>query len=126
MKTIVTGASGFLGKALCSELHSLGHEVIAVVRNENVQVVADKKVCCELKDYSKLSDIIDDKDFDVIYHFAWSGTSGSERGDFHVQLDNIRASCVLAEQCKYLRCKRIVYAASIMEYEISAFMESFS
>ncbi|MBR3023390.1 MAG: NAD(P)-dependent oxidoreductase [Oscillospiraceae bacterium] len=124
MKVIVTGASGFLGKALCSELRSNGHDVTAIVRNKNVCVDADKIICCDLNNYYQLSEIITDRGFDVLYHFAWAGTSGSARGDYSLQIDNIKASCILTEQCRLLDCRRIVYASSIMEYEISALMKT--
>jgi nucleoside-diphosphate-sugar epimerase len=34
MKVLVTGASGFIGKALCMQLHNAGHEVIGLVRSD--------------------------------------------------------------------------------------------
>ena len=128
MKAIVTGASGFVGKAVCDELTESGYEVTAIVRDENLEksrnINAANIVSCQMSEYRRLSEVIEERRFDVLYHFAWSGTSGSERGNYDIQLRNIRASCELAEQCAVLKCKRFVYAASIMECEIAALMES--
>lgn len=33
MKILVTGATGFIGRALCAELHRRGHELLALARN---------------------------------------------------------------------------------------------
>ncbi len=35
MKILVTGGTGFVGKALCPTLHTLGHEIVCSVRSEN-------------------------------------------------------------------------------------------
>ena len=32
MKVMLTGAAGFIGRALCAELNAVGHEVSALVR----------------------------------------------------------------------------------------------
>ncbi len=128
MRAIVTGASGFVGKAVCDELTKSGYEVTAIVRDENSEksrnINAAYIVSCQMSEYRKLSEVITERGFDVLYHFAWSGTSGPERGNYDIQLRNVRASCELAEQCAALKCKRFVYAASIMEYETAALMES--
>ena len=121
---IVTGASGFVGKAVCAELLSRGHDVTAIVRNADVNVDAAKVVCCDMCDYEKLDSIIAECGFDVLYHFAWGGTSGAKRGEYQLQIENIRASCILVEQCVKLQCKRFVYAGSIMEFEEMEFMKT--
>ena len=41
-----------------------------------------------------------------------------------VQLKNIEYSCQAVQVAKRLGCKRFVFAASIMEYEISKLMET--
>ena len=45
MRIIITGATGFLGKALCRELTEHGHEVTAVVRPESLE----KAQCLKIK-----------------------------------------------------------------------------
>jgi len=37
MKTLVTGASGFVGREACAQLIAGGHEVVALVRREGSQ-----------------------------------------------------------------------------------------
>ena len=125
MKAIVTGASGFVGRAVCSELASRGYEVTAVVRDAaKADVEAAHIIECDMRDYGRLTEKIGDCGFDVMYHFAWQGTAGDARRNYEIQLDNVRASCVLAEQCAALKCRRFVYAASIMEYEVASLMET--
>lgn len=127
-KAIVTGANGFIGTALCRELSQQGISVIAVVRNmeENVLNIENleglKIVYLDLSEFKNLSDIISDRDVDVLYHLAWVGSAGALRGNIEVQFNNIRYACDTVEACSKMNCKRFVFAASIMEYEIAAIM----
>jgi len=129
-KVIVTGSNGFLGTALCKELSSRGINVIAIVRNkqENISEICNlpnlKIIYCDMSDFYKLHELIIDRDIDVLYHFAWVGSSGQLRGNWDVQVNNIKYTCQTVLACSALNCKRFVFAASIMENEITTFMES--
>lgn len=127
-KAIVTGASGFVGAAVCRELVEQGVEVTAVARHRNERIADIKKeqeiriVYNDLSDASLFADIIADRDIDVFYHFAWAGSAGLLRGDAKVQMDNVRCACNAVKACAAVGCKRFVFASSIMEYEMEAIM----
>ena len=121
---VVSGASGFLGSRLCKRLSDYGVNVIALVRNssgtnrflsqlENVHVI-----CCDMSDYKSLNKDIWKADIDCFYHFAWYGSTGDLRGDYETQLENIRYTCDAVHLAQMLNCKRFIYAASVMEYEV--------
>ena len=129
-KAIVTGANGFVGSAVCKELAENGVEVIAVIRhpdedisniesNTNIRIIY-----CDLSEFSKLCELIKDRDIDVLYHFAWVGSAGQLRGDVDAQIRNIQYTCDTVKSCNTMKCKRFVFASSIMEYEIEAMMAS--
>ena len=44
MKSLVTGANGFVGKLLCAELIRQGHSVVAIVRNVSDQIGDTKQI----------------------------------------------------------------------------------
>lgn len=125
---VVTGANGFIGSALCRALSAQGVGVIAVVNksDSNVRDIPGVEVFHrELSQYSKLSTLIGrNRNIGVFYHFAWAGTSGELRGDVDIQLANVKAACEAVEVCKDIGCKRFVFAGSIMEYEIDAYMQT--
>ena len=129
-RIIVTGANGFLGTALCKKMADNGVFVYAIVKpgseydkefdqNEHISVFF-----CDMADYNSLDNIITDRGFDIMYHLAWKGSSGILRGDYRLQISNIQNSAEAVEVCEKLGCKRFVFAASIMEYEIEAIINA--
>lgn len=129
-KAIVTGANGFIGTALCKALCEKGIQVIAVVRNEDENISGINNlaglsiVYADLSEFNNLHSLIKDNDVDVFYHLAWVGSAGPLRGDYEVQLNNVKYTCETVKASKDIGCKRFVFASSIMEYEIQAVMES--
>ncbi len=123
MKAAITGATGFVGKQVVWELLSCGAEVVVFVRDtgkipkewENTVEV----VSCGLEELSKIKP--DESRFgkiDYFFHFAWNGTSGNNRADIDMQLNNVRYTCDAVCLAAGLGCKRFIYAGSIMEYEV--------
>lgn len=120
---IVTGATGFIGKTLVKKLAKSGIRVYAVVRSkakakdliglQNVIVIE-----CEMSNYFMLKNYIKES-IDIFYHFAWNGTTGSERASYDVQIDNIKFSCDAIQVSKELQVKKFIFAGSIIEYEKS-------
>lgn len=128
-KAIVTGATGFLGTALCRELSRRDARVIAVVRNESDAAHIDtlpglRVVRCDMADYAQLPDMIAERDVDVFFHLAWRGGAGPDRGDARVQLANVSASCCAVDVCAAMGIKRYIFASSVMEVEIASFMRT--
>lgn len=127
---VVTGANGFVGKAVSLELARQDFQVYAVVR-QGAERLAELSalpnitiVHCDMSDYARLPQLIASRDIGLFYHFAWRGSAGAERGDAQVQIANIQYSCDAVSAANALGCKRFILAGSIMEYEIEALMQT--
>ena len=58
MKSVVTGAKGFIGRKLCSRLKEEGHQVLELNKSHgDLSVVS-------------LEDIVSEKDKEIIFHLA--------------------------------------------------------
>lgn len=129
-RVVVTGANGFLGSSLCRALAKKYTEVIAVVRDENENVDGIKSlgniriVYSDLSNFRHLASIINEKNIETLFHLAWVGSAGPLRADADVQMKNIQYTCDTVRACREMNCKRIVFASSIMEYEVAALMET--
>lgn len=122
-KVIITGANGFVGASLCKRLSTEGIDIFAVVKNETADIEAIKNlkhvkiVYCGLNEIETLSEKISDRDIDVFYHFAWAGTSGINRCDENIQLQNALWTARALRTADQIGCRKFVNAGSIMEKE---------
>lgn len=120
-KAIITGATGAIGTALIKELINDNIEVLVFTRKEserNDNILKHKLVNVE---YCSLSDLANmnnssNKIYDVFFHLAWSGASGSKRHDSEVQKLNIQYAIDAVECAHRFGCKKFVGIGSQAEY----------
>jgi nucleoside-diphosphate-sugar epimerase len=108
---LVTGANGFIGKALCAELLRFGHSVRAVTRSaENTQAIAVGEINAETDWMGVLSDI------KVVIHLAARVHIMNDNSDD--RLDKLRKVNVdgtlnLARQAVEAGVQRFIFISSI-------------
>lgn len=134
---VVTGASGFIGSALSKALVKNGYTVFAVIKDRKVDVSllqeiwnAINPIYCELAELDRLAVLLSDipayrenrMDFEVfvLFHLAWDGVTS--RGDYALQIQNIRYACDAVATAKALGCTRFVGAGSSTEDEFHAYV----
>lgn len=121
MKAVVTGATGAVGMALLAELEAEGVETLVLCRKgsrRNDRIKESKyikKTECSLDELASFSLDADQK-YDVFYHFAWEGTTGSSRNDMALQNKNVKYSLDALALASRLGCKTFVGAGSQAEY----------
>jgi nucleoside-diphosphate-sugar epimerase len=123
-KVIITGATGFLGKALTIKLLERGVIVYGIGRSEEKFKSLDKydnfrKVSLNFDNYDEIERVIKDTNFDAFFHCAYRGVNGEEKKSYEIQLDNIKLACTTVLQAKKLKCKRYVFIGSVDEYEVA-------
>ena len=119
MKVFVTGATGFVGKALINELLNAGHNIVAGVRNYSVElpVEVEQKLVGDLSLLSEQNTIIDTlKKIDVVIHTAARGHIMQDKAadpltEFRKM--NVNATLALAKQSVSAGVKRFVFISSI-------------
>lgn len=117
-RIVVTGASGFIGHAVVQQLYNQGYQVLAISRTlpNNPYPPEVFVIQMDLGNIDKLPDKINDK-WDIWIHLAWRGTSGQDRKNSLVQIQNLqdfqRCICVARD----IGCTRFVGIGSIMEIE---------
>lgn len=126
MKAIVTGATGFIGTALCEELLQHENEVIAVIRpdskkREKLSFLEEKYsgfriIDVALDDLVSLSGKIERAE--VFYHLAWNGAGGKKREDFDIQYTNIKYTADAVRVAVKCGCHKFVGAGSQAEYGV--------
>ncbi len=119
MKVFVTGATGFVGKALINELLNAGHNIVAGVRNYSVElpVEVEQKLVGDLSLLSEQNTIIDTlKKIDVVIHTAarvhiMQDKAADPLTEFRKM--NVNATLALAKQSVSAGVKRFVFISSI-------------
>lgn len=123
---IVTGANGFIGKALVRALLERGCRVAALdVRFDDMPDGHERLTCINVRDKeaSEIKSEIPADEYQCLFHLAWAGTSGPARADYAVQLNNVKLACDCVKLCGEIGCRRVVYASSISEMETYAYFQ---
>lgn len=127
MKALIVGATGFIGRALVEGLLCQNTEVIVLIRDKSELIPEWKsRVTFAICPEDRITDLhryCTETDIDIFYNLAWHGVSGALRSDYDVQISNIKYCCDAVIGAKKLKCKRYVYAGSIMEYEAMCFVK---
>ena len=120
-RAIITGATGAIGMALIQEL--ISHEIEVLVfchegSKRNKRIPKSPLVTMKYCSLNQLSTIENDtnKEFDVFYHFAWEGTTGSARNDMYLQNQNVRYSLDAVNAAHRFGCHTFIGAGSQAEY----------
>ena len=80
MRVLITGATGFIGVALCKEMIKNGNDVTAIIReNSNKKSKLPKEVEIVELSLDRLNEF--NGSYDLMYHLAWNGSSGNDRND---------------------------------------------
>ncbi len=120
-RAVITGATGAVGTAIIRELIRNEVEVLVLCRPDsqrNDRIPEDRLVrkrYCSMQDFAVLMNP-EDEEYDIFFHLAWEGTTGSARDDLFLQNQNVRYALDAVGLAKRLGCKRFIGVGSQAEY----------
>lgn len=123
-RVIITGADGFVGSYTVKYFLEHNVEVLAVDIGEVSKRLKPRYgltyLSCDITDLATFEALIPKNTYDTFIHFAWAGSSGIERTNYQLQLNNASTTVECMKMAKRIGCHRFVVAGSIMEYEVEA------
>lgn len=112
MKALVTGASGFLGHAVCTVLREREHEVAALVRRPGSEPAGTAAVSGDLTDADALARVVDGVRPDCVIHLA--AEIASQRDARKIAEVNVEGTRRLLEACAAAGGPRIVFTSTVV------------
>jgi nucleoside-diphosphate-sugar epimerase len=112
MKVLVTGASGFVGRATCQELGKRGHEVVALVRRPGSEPPGTQAQIGDLTDAASLQEGVSSRRADAVIHLA--AEIASQRDARKVWEVNAEGTRRLLEACQADGGPRFVLASTVV------------
>lgn len=122
-RAVITGAAGFIGKALTKRLLEHGVSVYAVdLPQFQDNILKDDGVYflnTDLADSERLAADLAEIHADIFYHLAWKGVSTDVKNDVQTQLSNIPLCLNVLSACKSAGCPRVIIPGSASEFAYS-------
>lgn len=127
MNVLVTGAAGFIGSWTAKELAKQGHNVIGIdnfndyyspqFKKSNIKELKIKIHDVDIRNYSKLKDIIKSGKIDSVIHLAaMVGVRPSIENPFIYEDVNVKGTLNMLELAKENKIKKFVFASSSSVY----------
>jgi nucleoside-diphosphate-sugar epimerase len=112
VKALVTGASGFVGRATCAELERRGHEVVSLVRRPGSEPPGTRARAGDLTDAASLQAALASERPDCVVHLA--AEIASQRDATKVMEVNVEGTRRLLEACALDGGPRFVLASTVV------------
>jgi len=119
-RILITGATSFIGRALCRRLRDSGKEVRALVRSSSPNVglfKSEEGIQTVLGEMENLKSALTGLGgIDAIVHLAWDGIGSKGRADAAIQQQNYAHSIEIVSVGRTAGCQIFVGAGSQAEY----------
>jgi nucleoside-diphosphate-sugar epimerase len=118
---IITGATGFIGGALCQKLLKDGVKVYGVGRDrarlDGLSQYGDfKAISLDFSEYAALPSLIPERGADIFFHLAWLAGDQLSR-DYEIQIANIAGACKAVQSANQLGVKKFLMAGSYYQFK---------
>ena len=120
-RIVITGATGAIGMALIGLCIKKGVEVLVLCRKDSARagrIPVHPLIRIRYCDLSQMKDWQPEEEepYDIFYHFAWAGTTGTTRNDMYLQNKNVEYTLDAIRLAGRLGCHTFIGAGSQAEY----------
>jgi nucleoside-diphosphate-sugar epimerase len=112
MKAFVTGASGFLGHAVCAELRARGHEVVSLVRRPGSAPPGTSSVLGDIGSADALTRVVVDVHPDLVIHLA--AEIATQRDPSKIEDINVGGTRRLLAACHATGSPRFIFVSTVV------------
>lgn len=112
MKAFVTGASGFVGQAVCAELAARGHDVVALVRRPGSEPPGTEAVAGDLRNETQLEQALERSRPDWVVHLA--AEIATQRDPRKLEDVNVQGTRRLLAACAAAGSPRFLFASTVV------------
>jgi nucleoside-diphosphate-sugar epimerase len=112
VRAFVTGASGFLGHAVCAELRARDHAVTALVRRPGSEPAGTTAANGDLSDGAVLQRLLADSAPDCVIHLA--AEIATQRDPSKIEEVNVNGTRRLLEACKAVGEIKFVFVSTVV------------
>jgi nucleoside-diphosphate-sugar epimerase len=112
VRVLVTGASGFLGHAVCDELRARDHRVAALVRRPGSEPAGTEPIGGDLTDAARLSAAVRSAEPDSVIHLA--AEIASQRDRAKIESVNVEGTRRLLDACLQAGSPRLVFTSTVV------------
>jgi nucleoside-diphosphate-sugar epimerase len=112
VKVLVTGASGFIGRAACAELVERGHDAVAMVRRPGSEPPGTTAVQGDLTDADSLTTALTETRPDCVVHLA--AEIGSQRDAKKIEAVNVEGMRRLIDACREAGSPKLVFVSTVV------------
>ncbi len=112
LKAFVTGASGFLGQAVCGELRARDHQVTALVRRPGSEPAGTSPAAGDLSEVATLQRHVEAAAPDCVIHLA--AEIATQRDERKITEVNVEGTRRLLSACAAANGPRFVFASTVV------------
>ncbi len=112
MRVLVTGASGFVGHAVCAALQQQEHEAIALVRRPDSEPRGARAVQCDLTNERALTEAVKAAQPGAVIHLA--AEIATQKDADKIREVNIEGTQRLLAACRASDSPRFVFASTVV------------
>ncbi|MFZ1814789.1 MAG: NAD(P)-dependent oxidoreductase [Rhizobiaceae bacterium] len=119
-RALVTGASGFIGRALTAHLVASGWDVAVLVRDGSRFSTQARMLIAETFNDEALTAALGDERFDIVFHLAAYGVAPEQRDPKTMFAVNVAGTAAIVRAARRVGARALVYAGSSAEYREAA------